>query len=83
MPREKGTTKTGGRKAGTPNRQTSEIRETLRGLFGELIESLGDVNELASRDKVTLLSKILPYVISPIKEDAPDSKLTINLVRED
>jgi hypothetical protein len=51
----------GGRTQGTPNKTTKELRQRIEaiteGLFNEL-----QIHELTNKEKIDLLTKLLPYV---------------------
>jgi len=63
MPRKKGTNKTGGRKKGTPNRKTVELKEFLDSINlcipERVIELLPKLDE---KDQVGVLLKLMEYV---------------------
>lgn len=67
MPREKGTPKTGGRKAGTPNVVTKQAKELLSGFIGDEAEHFKSaMQEIYANDKplfAALYIKMLPYVM--------------------
>ncbi len=59
--------KTGGRVAGTPNRITSELRKTLKGIIASELESLpGTLAELPPRERLDLLIKLLPFCMPKV-----------------
>jgi hypothetical protein len=59
--------KTGGRVAGTPNRVTSELRKTLKGIVAGELESLpGTLAELPPRERLDLLIKLLPFCMPKV-----------------
>ena len=61
-------TKTGGRKSGTPNRLTREIRETLKGVIDYELSRLGETLEGLPPDKrLELVVKLLPYVLPKVE----------------
>jgi len=56
--------KTGGRKAGTPNKTTQEIRDFMQSFLSEKFESLDEVFEqLEPKDKINAIIKMLPYLV--------------------
>lgn len=67
MPREKGTAKTGGRTAGTPNRVTKQAKELLSGFIGDEAEHFKEAMAEIFRDDKPLYAalyiKMLPYVL--------------------
>lgn len=64
MARPKGTPKTGGRKKGTPNKTTAQIKELVVKLVGDNIDTFAEEFEkLDAGDKIGLIKNLLPYVI--------------------
>ena len=67
MPREKGSKKTGGRVAGTPNKVTKAAKEILSGFIeGEAENFQQAMSEIYENDKplyAALYIKMLPYVL--------------------
>lgn len=62
--RPKGTPKTGGRKKGTPNRITKDVRVWLVDLVSKNRRQLErDLQELEPKDRVMMLEKLMQYVI--------------------
>lgn len=56
--------KTGGRQKGTPNKVTTQTKETLSSLVERLSEDILDqVDSLSLEDKVSLLPRLLPFII--------------------
>lgn len=70
--------KTGGRKAGTPNRVTNDLREALQGVLETEIGLIPKhLAELDTRDRLAVLVKLLPYVLprvtaGPVSEEPGD-----------
>lgn len=66
--------KSGGRRKGTPNKSTREIREILSGILSdEIVNIPGYLNEIDPEKRLHVIIKMLPYVIptyseEPIKE---------------
>ncbi len=59
--------KTGGRVAGTPNKVTSELRKTLKGVIANELEQLpGTLEGLPSRERLELVIKLLPFCLPKI-----------------
>ena len=69
--RPPGGKKYGGRKKGTPNKNTSEVRKILMDLFNKLVVSFDDVNALEDKEKIALFGKILPYICTQ-KQPEPE-----------
>lgn len=56
--------KHGGRVRGTPNKVTSTLRAFITEIVNENRESLReDINSLESRDRVTILLKLMEFVL--------------------
>lgn len=72
MPKEKGSEKTGGRKAGTPNKTTSLGKKILERYFFQdngLEKLLNDIDNMEyEKDKVTARIKLLEFVMPKQKE---------------
>ncbi|NCB20029.1 MAG: hypothetical protein EOM61_10470, partial [Bacteroidia bacterium] len=67
--------KTGGRKPGTPNKLTSELRTILNEIvYNEIIYLQTRINKLQEKDRIELLTKLLPYIIPKVKEEEEDNK---------
>ena len=63
MSRTKGSAKTGGRKAGTPNKTTSSIRGILAKIVDDELKHLPlMLAALTPAERVNAIAKILPYV---------------------
>lgn len=58
--------KTGGRRRGTPNRTTAELREALRAFIDANIDQLqDDFDQLDSEKRLTFFEKIVRMVLPP------------------
>lgn len=69
MPFEKGQKKTGGRKKGTPNKITAEIRSKLEDILNEQTDTIKeDIMKLSPKDRVRAYTELLKYAI-PTKKD--------------
>lgn len=56
--------KTGGRKAGTPNKSTQEMRDFMQAFLESKLDDLNEVFEqLKPKDKINALIKLLPYLM--------------------
>jgi hypothetical protein len=59
--------KTGGRGAGTPNKITSDLRKTLKGIIAAELELLPATLEgLPPKERLELLIKLLPFAMPKI-----------------
>ncbi len=59
--------KTGGRVAGTPNKVSSELRKTLKGIIAGELESLPTtLDGLPARERVELVIKLLPFCLPKV-----------------
>lgn len=64
MARPKGTTKTGGRAKGTPNKVTHDVRTWLAKLISKNRRQLErDLQELEPKDRVMMLERLMQYVV--------------------
>ena len=67
---EPGRQKTGGRKPGTPNRKTSEIRETLHSIMDEEIQHLPELlKALEPAKRIEAVIRLMPYVMPRIQAE--------------
>jgi hypothetical protein len=56
--------KTGGRKKGTSNKLTKELREVLKDLLEQEFKNISkELNKLDPLDRLNLMVKIIPFVI--------------------
>ena len=70
--------KTGGRKKGTPNKISSQVKEKLSQIIDETIDSL-DISVMNSNQKIKLIQIGLQYIIPKsqiIEEQEAQSKQT-------
>jgi hypothetical protein len=66
MPRQKGIPKTGGRKPGSRNRTSEEIRQALLKLLDDNLETLQtDIKGLEGKDRVSLLISLAKHCTPP------------------
>lgn len=74
MSRPIGTTKTGGRKKGTPNRRTSELTSALEELGLDIPSKIHELlSELPPAKQVDTLLSLMPYIYPRRKpKDAPE-----------
>tara|TARA_B100000780_G_scaffold243031_1_gene186103 strand:- start:17 stop:262 length:246 start_codon:yes stop_codon:yes gene_type:complete len=56
--------KHGGRKKGTPNRMTKELRSILKDMMYQEIENIQDnLDQLNPKERLELLIKLMPFVL--------------------
>jgi hypothetical protein len=59
--------KTGGRISGTPNKVTSELRKTLKGIIAAELDVLPQtLGELPARERLELLIKLMPFCLPKV-----------------
>jgi len=64
--------KTGGRVPGTPNRLTKELRAKLKDIIYQELETLPDrLEKLDNKERLELLTKLLPYIIPKVENVFP------------
>ena len=62
-----------GRKKGTPDRLTKEVRTVLKELvFDEISQVQFHFEKLDPKDRIDLLTKLIPFVCSKIKSENHD-----------
>jgi len=65
-------TKTGGRKSGTPNKTTGELREKLKEIvLGELADIPKLIHKLDPMQRINVITRLLPFItprITPVEE---------------
>ena len=73
--------KTGGRKKGTPNKITSQVKEKLSQIIDETIDSL-DISVMNSNQKIKLIQIGLQYIISKpqLIEEQEEQKVTVEII---
>ena len=67
--------KTGGRKAGTPNKLTAEVKEKIKHLLDGAIDSI-DLNECTTAERIRLIEIGLRYTLPTMKqiENQPETE---------
>jgi hypothetical protein len=64
MPRQKGTSKTGGRKKGTPNKTTAELKSwVFQFVTDNLEEFKKQFKDLDKEQQIVIVMKLLPYIL--------------------
>jgi len=60
--------KTGGRKKGTPNKLTSELRSILKDVLSDELEKLPETLEaLQPKERIEMIIKLVPYVLPKVE----------------
>lgn len=67
--------KTGGRKAGTPNKVSHEVRELIVGLSEKYLAS--DLESLEPRDRAVILTRLLSYVVPRPASEPPEPSYNV------
>lgn len=70
--------KTGGRKAGTPNKTTTETKVVLQKVLSTEIDKLGALlKKLEPIERVNVIAKLLPYILPKTSEVKAEIKADI------
>lgn len=73
MGRKKGTTKTGGRTVGTPNKITGTVKEWITSIIdGNRQQFEEDLEKLEPGERVRVISNLLQYVTPKIQSASPE-----------
>ena len=91
MARAEGTPKTGGRKKGTPNKDSTNLQAALKGHGLDVVGRLTELLSVISPDRqVDVLLNLMPYLYPKRKSiemtetlEAKDTKMVIELVESD
>ena len=66
-------TKTGGRQAGTPNKITSELREVLKGIVAQEMDTLpASLAQLPAKERLEALIRLMPYCMPKVEAVSGD-----------
>ena len=61
--------KYGGRKKGTPNKVTKELRSLLKDILYSELENLeSNLDDLSAKDRLEVLIKLMPYVFPKLEK---------------
>lgn len=61
-------TKTGGRKAGTPNKVTRELRDVLKVVIGRELDQIADwLSQMPAKDRLDVIIKLMPYCMPKVE----------------
>lgn len=67
MKKMEGRKKTGGRKAGTPNVITNEVRKALKAVLMDEVAQLPDMlKELPNDKRIDVITKLMPYILPKV-----------------
>lgn len=59
-----------GRPKGTKNKTTEEIREVISGIVSKSVDGiLKDLKSMQPIQRVTIIEKLLKYVVAPVKQE--------------
>ena len=80
--------KTGGRKKGTPNKTTSELRAIIKQFVDDELSRISNkLNELTTYERFTILTKLIPYAMpkadNSMNERSPVEPTTYVIVNAD
>lgn len=76
MGRKKGTEKTGGRQAGTPNKVTGTVKEWIASIIdGNRGQFEKDLKTLDSGERVRVISNLLPFVVPKLQSASAEELL--------
>lgn len=74
--RRKGTEKTGGRKAGTPNKVSGTVKEWIASIIdGNRKQFEDDLEKLEPGERVRVISNLLQYVTPKMQSSSPEEIL--------
>ena len=60
-------TKTGGRQAGTPNKVTSELRDALKAIVANELDTLSDsLAQLPAKERLDVVIRLMPYCMPTV-----------------
>ena len=73
--------KYGGRTKGTPNKLSTEIKESLSLLISEAVSSL-DINAMSKSEKLKLIQLGLPYIVTKAQteEVVEEQRFTVEII---
>ena len=73
--------KYGGRTKGTPNKLSTEVKESLSLLISEAVSSL-DINAMSKSEKLKLIQLGLPYIVTKAQteEVVEEQKFTVEII---
>lgn len=80
--RPKGTPKTGGRKRGTPNKVTQDLREWVSSLIDRnRLQVENDLKNLEPKDRLQILEKLMSYVLPKLQ--SVDQKINFDQLTDE
>ena len=81
--KKKGTPKTGGRAAGTPNKTTTDIRQFVDALIGKNLPKMEqDLNCLEPKDRLLILEKMMSYTIPRLQSISVEAQIAAQIQAE-
>ena len=73
--------KSGGRTEGTPNKITQELRNIIRKIIKKELSGFEkNINKLKDKDRLELIVKLLPYVISKMESINEDGTTAARII---
>ena len=78
--------KTGGRKKGTPNKVSGDMKAILAGFASDYFNSgefLNDFNGLEAKDRLDIFTKLLPYFVPKMQAVQADINAGTKITIED
>ena len=80
--RKKGTPKTGGRKKGTPNKVTTDVKTWLAGLIDNNRKQVeDDLSQLEPKERIMIFERLLQYVVP--KQQAVSAQIDLNTLSDE
>ena len=81
MGKQKGMPKTGGRRAGTPNKVTGNLREFVSDLIDSNRDKIAeDIDKLQPKDRVMIFEKLMSYVMPKKSETSMEITEPLEIV---
>lgn len=74
-----------GRKKGTPNKTTKEIREVINSVISSSFSKrkvLRDLNELSPKQRLDYMLRLMEYVVAKPKSVEPESERPLNMMEK-
>lgn len=72
-----------GRPKGSPNKTTKHVRELVTQVVNVCLKDIeNDMQQLTAYERLTIVTKLMPYVLQRATVDADDKQITIRLIDE-